>query len=398
VLAKQITEPPPAFDSASGIPRRLVSTLTACFAKDREERPASAAVVAEGMSLVIEARKELPVALRVFVKRGGRLGGMGGLLYVLSLPVAIGLAVNFAPRGLEALVGWVTFGLGTVGVPFGMLAARARRFLSSGFDPQDLLIAFRLELEQGRDERVFEYGRSAGVYERVMRAIAGSSMAGVIAGVMAITGALGRSPVVVRGGVALFWYSVLGLLPSSFLWLTRLNRRIDLDTKIWQWVWQGPLGRALFALARPYVSKKSLPASATHRATELALSLAAEQLFDALPKATRAALKELPDVVEKLEGDAGRMRERLDLLNDALGPETGGDGNRATEELRQVRDQVRTRLKDAVAALENIRLNLLKLHAGSGTVQSVTTDLGLAREVAADVERLLEAREELDEL
>jgi len=91
------------------------------------------------------------------------------------------------------------------------------------------------------------------------------------------------------------------------------------------------------------------------------------------------------------------MRERLNMLNDALGPDSATDVDRATAELREVRGQVRARLKDAVAALENIRLNLLKLHAGSGTVQSVTTDLGLAREVAADVDRLLEARQELEE-
>ena len=56
------------------------------------------------------------------------------------------------------------------------------------------------------------------------------------------------------------------------------------------------------------------------------------------------------------------------------------------------------RLADAVAALETIRLNLLKLHAGSVTVQSITTDLGLAEAVAQEVDRLLESRREVEEL
>ena len=55
------------------------------------------------------------------------------------------------------------------------------------------------------------------------------------------------------------------------------------------------------------------------------------------------------------------------------------------------------RLADAVAALETIRLNLLRLHAGTGSVQRVTTDLGLAREVAEEVDRLLAAGKELEE-
>jgi hypothetical protein len=49
-----------------------------------------------------------------------------------------------------------------------------------------------------------------------------------------------------------------------------------------------------------------------------------------------------------------------------------------------------------VAALETIRLNLLRLHAGSGSVASLTTDLGRAFEVAKEVELLLDAGREVD--
>jgi serine/threonine-protein kinase len=376
--------------------------LTACLAKDREERPANAAIVADGLSLVLESRKELPVALRVFVKRGGRLGGTGGLIYVLMLPIAMGIAASLAPRGFEATIAWLTLGVGVLVGPAAILLARARGFLASGFDPQDLPAAFRIELEQGRDERVFEYGRTAGLYERVMRLLSAGSVAGVATAVWVASTAVYPYAQRAIGGVV---YSAVAGLATNFLWLTRLNRRIDLDTRIWKWVWQGPMGRALFALARPFVNEKTLPSVGTHRATELALSLAAEQLFDSLPRVTRTALKDLPDVVEKLESDARRMRERLNLLSDALGPDSLPSGagdelstrrDQAADDLRRERDQVRARLKDAVAALETIRLNLLKLHAGTGSVESVTTDLGLAREVAADVDRLLEARKELD--
>jgi len=58
---------------------------------------------------------------------------------------------------------------------------------------------------------------------------------------------------------------------------------------------------------------------------------------------------------------------------------------------------VQRRLKDAVAALETIRLNLLKLHAGAGSVQSLTTDLTLAREAAQEVELLLQSHKEIEE-
>ena len=52
---------------------------------------------------------------------------------------------------------------------------------------------------------------------------------------------------------------------------------------------------------------------------------------------------------------------------------------------------------EAVGALETIRLDLLRLHAGSVTVEGLTTQLGLAAEVSAEVERLIEAHGEVDD-
>ena len=137
-----------------------------------------------------------------------------------------------------------------------------------------------------------------------------------------------------------------------------------------------------------------LPASLTHRPTELALGMAAEQLYDSLPKETRNQLHDLPDVVHRLERDAQSMRARLDELLEALSdvsqrggsePTIAARHDRIVSDLTAERDLVQQRLRDAVAALETIRLNLLRLHAGTGTVHSLTTDLGLARELARDI-------------
>src|SRR5439155_12910197 len=167
------------------------------------------------------------------------------------------------------------------------------------------------------------------------------------------------------------------------------------------------IGKLLFRLARPFVSKKSLPPPATHRATELALGMAAERLFDDLPKPTREQLQDLPEALRRLESDAQRMRARLEALNEALGgdaerrtADTGGIADRRQRvyaDLVTERELVQRRLKEAVAALETIRLNLLKLHAGTGSVQSLTTDLTLAREVAKEIGLLLEGQRVVEE-
>jgi hypothetical protein len=57
---------------------------------------------------------------------------------------------------------------------------------------------------------------------------------------------------------------------------------------------------------------------------------------------------------------------------------------------------VQARLRDVVGALETVRLNLLRLHAGSATVEGLTTHLGVAAEVSDQVERLIAAQDEVD--
>jgi serine/threonine-protein kinase len=204
---------------------------------------------------------------------------------------------------------------------------------------------------------------------------------------------------------SLFGTSLLISLTSGLGVLLALQRRRDIDTEFWGKLWTGRLGRWLFGTARMVTPARALPASLTHRPTELALGLAAEQLFETLPKETRRQLHDLPDVVHRLEHDAQRMRARLDELQGVLAdvdraakpaPAIGARHDRIVADLVSERDLVQQRLKDAVAALETIRLNLLRLHAGTGSVRSLTTDLGLARDIAREIDAQVEGYREVE--
>ncbi|HKR56294.1 MAG TPA: serine/threonine-protein kinase, partial [Gemmatimonadales bacterium] len=175
LLSQHIATPVPLLEGP-GIPRRLARALERCLAKDPAARPQKGEDFAESLGQVLEAHKELPVALRVFVKRGGRLGGMGGLVYLLFSFAFLGVAVSLATRGHEVMTFWLAFGAAFGVGPVVMLAFRARRFLASGFDPKDLPAAFQAELEQGLEERVFEYGRRASPYERVTGLLAAAGV------------------------------------------------------------------------------------------------------------------------------------------------------------------------------------------------------------------------------
>ena len=54
-------------------------------------------------------------------------------------------------------------------------------------------------------------------------------------------------------------------------------------------------------------------------------------------------------------------------------------------------------LSQSVAALEGIRLDLLRLHAGSGDLAPLTTLIHEARAIEEDLSRLAEAQLEVDE-
>jgi len=100
------------------------------------------------------------------------------------------------------------------------------------------------------------------------------------------------------------------------------------------------------------------------------------------------------------------MRRQVDDLDGVLAEigETregvGADAERADLRARveRTRDEARARMTDAISALEKIRLGLLRLHAGDGTVESLTMELGSASALSEAIERLLTGQREVKRL
>jgi len=394
VLAKQVTEPAlPLATTVAGVPRRLARAIDRCLAKDPADRPQTGGDLAEQLGL--EQPRDVPVPLRVFVK-GSRAFGLGtSLLYLYGVFVLdMWVVVVAGPRAALLMAGAML-----VGGPLLYLGWQARRIVRLGYGQQDVDYAFRAELERSGEERAFEYGTRPTVFERVVRALA---LFGITFGVVGIS--VGQGLFGALGGVA---FSI-GML-SGIIALVRYQRRKDTGGSFWHKFWKGRIGGWIFRQAGRFVRTPVATIGATHRPTELALGMAAEQLYETLPKETRRQLRDLPDVVHRLENDAQRMRHRLEELQEALAdvgrgpgdgtapdPAIGARHDRIVADLSGERDLVQQRLTDAVAALETIRLNLLRLHAGTGTVQSLTTDLGLAREVAREIGAQIEGRLEVE--
>ena len=92
-----------------------------------------------------------------------------------------------------------------------------------------------------------------------------------------------------------------------------------------------------------------------------------------------------------LEARAAEARAQLELLA-TLAPA----GGQEADVLAEKRTAATSQLKESVAALEGIRLDLLRLLAGSNDLAPLTTLIDAARQLSEEAGRLAEARRELE--
>jgi serine/threonine-protein kinase len=393
VLAQHCTSPvPPLASRGLVVPRKLAQLVERCLAKTPEERPASADVIAEQLGAAIEQRRELPVALRAFVKRNGRMDGGGTLLTLFGALVGgVGVSAWLGPAA-----GVITIAGTMLAAPLVFGVTAARRLLQHGFAQADLAPAFASELETVREEHSVQPRRALMAMEwagRSMARIGATTSAALVP--LAMAGAL----VPRFEGVQSLLLVTLSLTSAVTIgWLALLGLTRDVDVTFWRAVWTGRFGRVAFTFAKRWRGDAVANPALTHRATELSLSLAAEQLFESLPRDTRTALGDVPAVLQRLQSDAQQLRVKLNQLQDVLGDAAVREQDPSYDTLREERARVQQRMQDAVASLETLRLGLLRLHAGSMTVDGFTTHLGVAEELSADVARLVSAQHDVQQM
>jgi serine/threonine-protein kinase len=401
LLAKHVTAEAPAL-SAIGVPRKIAALMKQCLRKDPADRPADANHVAEKLTLVLEQRREIPVVLRSFIKRAARMDSTGTFTgAVLLLPVSVLAAARYGSlAGFGTLIGVAT------AAPLTYMTGVARRLVRQGFAHADLDPAFRAEIEQTEEELSLESPEVefSPVFQQVLKSFTFLSV-GVAAVAYAVMLFAYPSPRGFLGGPVGGWIdqtidlwlmpilvlSSLSSLLGGFLWGSYAKQKRDVDTRFWSRLWQGPMGRAAFGLASRFTSASARTTAMTHRATELSIGLAAEQLFETLPKDVRKELAGVPQLVSRLQADVQSLRRQQEELQElaALSPIQDFSSRRAS---------VNSKLTEAVGALETLRLDLLRLHAGSTTVKSVTTHMGIAEDVSREINRMIAANADVDRL
>jgi serine/threonine-protein kinase len=395
ILAKQISRPaPPLRSAAPGLPVGLTSLVDRLLAKSPADRVQQAVQVTDALGGVLERRHERPPAVRAFIA-DRKADETRALVIGITAPWTLGLLAALFLSG-EAALTLAGFGLigGLIAVPVSLIVLSTRRLLRAGYGRDDVLLGLQQDAERREEELVHLFGKEHEAEARRLRRWGAAGIGAAIA--MISLGGVGGMP-----GAALTAGGLLSALAGVVAWY-RGDKRTDTSGQRRLKMWRGAIGRFLFRLAGIGVEARTEAPALTQRPTEVAIGLVVEGLFEALPKATREALGDLPGVVRALESDAQRMRQRIGELDGLLagaGPgEADEDGRRAMELLRDARKAATDRLAQTVAALETLRVDLLRLRAGTVTLDNITENLGAARELSDQVRRLLAAQAEVERL
>ena len=389
VLRQHREDPPPPLKTvAPHVPSRLARCVDRCLAKEPDARFETAAALSDALDVALRERRDVPVPVRNFMKDPIDLPGDGVAYFVFSIAMVTPvLAIGLQESGALSLLGAFVaiYGSWVLAPPLALATHRIRRLLASGHTRADLLAALRSEVERRREELAYSHGVEPSSAEKTAFRVAAVAGAGLAASFVAsFFGLLPPGEVF----ALTFTVSVLAGAVSLSIGTTLRARRIDAKAERRFKFWKGRFAKWLFKVAGVRLKKKAFPMRPTHRPTELQIGFAVDALYEQLPKALRSGLGDVPSVVRHLEADAQKLRQTLEMLNDAHAAARAA-GDEIPADLRDARETTERHLAEAVASLETIRLGLLRLTTGTGSVDGLTADLAAAAGVGDEIDRLM---------
>jgi hypothetical protein len=397
VLVQHLTKPAPLVTTvARGVTPQLSGVIDRCLQKAPADRFASGEALADALAPSLEKRAEVPVAIRVFTDRRRMVPLV--LPFSLSVPSAITLIGHAVKHGFTAATALGLIAATTVALvlPAAVLVFRLRSLLRLGFGPEDVAAGLDVSYERHREEFLFNFGPKRSARERIFRL---ASVAGVVASAGIGVAMLAGGPIkaLVPFELMSLYAAVLGTVIHQKMFRLRTGSASVLSR-----FWSGAPGRFLARMASFKLGRRAV---AANRATELAIAMSAESIYESFPKDVRQSLGDVPGVLRALESQARAARARITEL-DATLVEARRDSNVAASSARKdslvadletERERADARLSQVVTALENLRLDLLRLHAGAGSAEGITRDILAASALGEEADRLLAGVKEVEE-
>lgn len=393
LLAKHMVQPPlPLAPLARSASRRLVHAIESCLEKDADARPADAAAL---LGLLERAPEPVAIApaLRQWFTRWERIRP----IYALATPILalqtwllfLG-AQEFASRPLF-IAAVVSVVLTVTAIPvfahiaFEGLSLRALHRV--GFGIADIRAAYphwRDTLERERRKEgipplpgrvVFDLTVVGAVilalfmlvwYPNADRWYDADGHAYYIKNLLRAT-SIGLYPAVLIGIGVGFASPGFRIAPNG-----RFRRLVER-------FWQSRLAAGITRLASVGQTQRVAAASTLHRNTELVLGLVIDDLWHAIPESLREGLGDVPALGHTLQQSAMELRGLADRLRESE-QDTRHDSVEQ-HRLQESLEEVESRHREAVGALERLRLQLLRVVASREPSRELTEHLVLAREL-----------------
>ena len=397
LITRQAAETPPGvLRVAPALPAGLAAAIDRCLARDPEDRFPDGEALAAALAPAPETRPALPPTLRAWLAARNPLLvpylGWSTGFSVLLLGNIYALSIGNPGSSIGDVALLLTIASSPLVPIVGFHLYQAHRQFRAGHTLADLRTALQVEQRERAESEALARKDEEPRWHRLLRVATVGS-----AGWLATTIGLVAQGVMHENRTNIWWLIVPVL---STLFLGAASNALDVQfipdriRKWWQTgirerLWNSPAGEWL--AKRMDAPDRSAIGAGAFRATEAALGVAAGELFAALPAAFREQLSELPATVAALEAAAAAARAEIELVA-ALGPPDAGEGSA----LEARRKAATAHLAESVAALEGIRLDLLRLHAGAADLAPLTTLIDSARRLGEDAVRLAEAQEEVD--
>jgi serine/threonine-protein kinase len=399
LIARQSIDTPPSLMSvAPGVPSALAAAVDRCLDRDPAGRFPDGETLAAALAPSPDARSQLPPMLRAWLTAKNPLTvpylGWSAGFSVLTVGNTYGVLSGNPGSSIGDVAVLLTAVLLPIFPVVGFHINQARKQFRAGYTLADLRSALRIaEKERTESEALTRESEQSFALKALQLGTIAS------AGWLAVTIGLLMLGIIHENRTPLAWIFSPVL---STMALGALSNALDVQfipTRVRNWwqsgirdrLWNSRIGEWLARRLRAPEQSRAV-GGGVFRPTEAALGQAASELFAALPETYRIELLELPQIVEALEARAAEARAEVDVVAALARP-----GSDDTSVLERRREKASANLAASVGALERIRLDLLKLHAGASDLKPLTTLIEEAHLVGEEIARLAEAEQEVED-
>jgi serine/threonine-protein kinase len=411
LLVARFTRSAPSIASVrADAPPALAAVIDRCLARDPHDRytSAEAAAAALSESTGSDARHDIALPVRSFLRAAEQSVWLGTLIVVFTL--IYGLP---ATRRLGPLVAGIVFGFAVLSID---LVRRARELLAEGFGAADVRRGFEVERETHAEELRQLYDARRTASRRRTRRRAWTTLAIGVAVRLAVQFFFIHRTPGSRDAPAFIATMILADLVNTVSLVIALNTSPRTERRAFRlaaWLWQSRFAPAFFRVASLGKARSDTRPSTLDGTRE-------SRLAELVPAAVKSRFPELPAMLRRLDTSHASMRLReLEIaraITDADGGRqaarhldgaspnanaTSGDAGTTPQdslehrrralldEMRETLEKTRTRRATLSAALENARIQLIRIGAGIGTPDDM-------REEVATLGALAESQTEVN--